>query len=594
MTSGRPLDPSARAWLLAGLAGLLLTILAGLWAGGLLAFGYLLPEGAASQFGRIRPIHTRLAFHLWLLPCALGVIRARLPVPGAAPWEVWLAPTWTLLQLAACAQVLAQGVMGPPYAEVHTAFDLASAGVLVAAAVPLVRALRQGGSGHGGTGLLYAAELLVWSVGLTLFVRLVLPLYDGAAAAALHRAWLADSIGMIVTPAAAAAAYLSLRSVTGGDSRRPLIGRIGFYSLALTYVLAGGRHALFGPQDATVERLGWLSSVAIGVPSVALAWNLLESVLRGRSPTRAHRSAAAWLFLGAALWTLLALQGMAQSLPAVNALVSKTDWVAGHAHLAMLGAVGGLVMGGVQGVLADTGRAPVRTSGILRVCWLVASLGMVWALSERGLREVQANLDGVPWATRFGEIQGMWHMRLSAGLVLAVGTLCWLGPATRALISARRAARDESEVDARGSPLLGRAVFAVLVGGASFAFVVSASPGASEPAPTHPGRAVFEREGCVHCHTMAPRRLALDTSPYGDALPPDASPAVPGTRRIGPDLARVGSRRGRSWILAHLRGPTRADEAAGHAAVPKSVMPAYGGLPAADLDALADWLAGLR
>lgn len=85
------------------------------------------------------------------------------------------------------------------------------------------------------------------------------------------------------------------------------------------------------------------------------------------------------------------------------------------------------------------------------------------------------------------------------------------------------------------------------------------------------GRAVYAREGCAYCHTQQIRYLHADMARFG--APTLAwetrrdTPHLWGTRRIGPDLSRVGGARSLDWQYAHLFAP--------RAIVPASVMPGY-------------------
>ena len=91
------------------------------------------------------------------------------------------------------------------------------------------------------------------------------------------------------------------------------------------------------------------------------------------------------------------------------------------------------------------------------------------------------------------------------------------------------------------------------------------------------GRDVYKREGCWYCHTQQVRTLEADTKRFGwrgvDApisRPSEYvndSPHFLGTRRIGPDLARVGGKYDRSWHRTHFRNPRDL--------VPGSVMPPF-------------------
>jgi len=79
------------------------------------------------------------------------------------------------------------------------------------------------------------------------------------------------------------------------------------------------------------------------------------------------------------------------------------------------------------------------------------------------------------------------------------------------------------------------------------------------------GRAIYVREGCWYCHTQQCRTLLADTKRSGwkgvdsPVSTPDEfvydSPHMFGTKRTGPDLARVGGKYDTQWHRTHLRNP---------------------------------------
>jgi cytochrome c oxidase cbb3-type subunit 2 len=85
------------------------------------------------------------------------------------------------------------------------------------------------------------------------------------------------------------------------------------------------------------------------------------------------------------------------------------------------------------------------------------------------------------------------------------------------------------------------------------------------------GREVFIREGCYNCHSQMIRPFRAETERYGHYSVAAESrydhPFQWGSKRTGPDLARVGGRYSNEWHSKHLRNP-RAVEVA-------SNMPAY-------------------
>jgi len=85
------------------------------------------------------------------------------------------------------------------------------------------------------------------------------------------------------------------------------------------------------------------------------------------------------------------------------------------------------------------------------------------------------------------------------------------------------------------------------------------------------GRDVYIREGCVGCHSQQIRMLQSEVQRYGPySLAAESvydHPFLWGSKRTGPDLARVGQRYSDEWHRIHLRDP--------RAVVPESNMPSY-------------------
>jgi cytochrome c oxidase cbb3-type subunit II len=85
------------------------------------------------------------------------------------------------------------------------------------------------------------------------------------------------------------------------------------------------------------------------------------------------------------------------------------------------------------------------------------------------------------------------------------------------------------------------------------------------------GRDVYLREGCYNCHSQMIRPFKAETLRYGHYSVAGESvydhPFQWGSKRTGPDLARVGARYSDEWHRIHLINPRDL--------VPESVMPAY-------------------
>ena len=85
------------------------------------------------------------------------------------------------------------------------------------------------------------------------------------------------------------------------------------------------------------------------------------------------------------------------------------------------------------------------------------------------------------------------------------------------------------------------------------------------------GRDIYIREGCNNCHSQMIRPMRAETERYGHYSVAGESvydhPFLWGSKRTGPDLARVGGRYSDEWHRAHLMDP--------RAVVPESNMPAF-------------------
>lgn len=85
------------------------------------------------------------------------------------------------------------------------------------------------------------------------------------------------------------------------------------------------------------------------------------------------------------------------------------------------------------------------------------------------------------------------------------------------------------------------------------------------------GRAIYVREGCYNCHSQMIRPLRDEIERYGHySLAAESMYDKPfqwGSKRTGPDLARVGGKYSDEWQLAHLKRPRDL--------VPQSIMPGY-------------------
>lgn len=143
-------------------------------------------------------------------------------------------------------------------------------------------------------------------------------------------------------------------------------------------------------------------------------------------------------------------------------------------------------------------------------------------------------------------------------------------------------------------------IFVISLGGLAEIVPLMAAPAMQEPvegmrpldALQVEGRDIYIREGCVGCHSQMIRPLRAETERYGHYSVAGESvwdhPFLWGSKRTGPDLARVGGLYSDAWHREHLLDP--------RAVVPESNMPGFPWLEQATLDGkhTANKLSALR
>ncbi len=106
------------------------------------------------------------------------------------------------------------------------------------------------------------------------------------------------------------------------------------------------------------------------------------------------------------------------------------------------------------------------------------------------------------------------------------------------------------------------------------------------------GAKIYKREGCYGCHSQQVRVLRDEVERYGHySLAAESMYDFPfqwGSKRTGPDLARLGGKYSNQWHVRHLINPRDV--------VPESIMPGYKFLPErdAEISAIADDMEVLR
>lgn len=329
---------------------LLLGSVAGLIASQKLTSPDFLTQSAWLTFGRVRTAHLNMVVYgwasmagigisLWMLPRLLKTRLAgeRFAMAGAGIWNAGLA--------AGIAAILSGWTDGLQWLEIpwQIGILLAVGGALVA--VPLLMTIARRTTHHLYVSVWYLAAALLWFP--ILYVVAKVPGVHFGVEQAIVNWWFAHNVlGLWLTPIGLAAAYYFIAKVLGRPIYSYALSLVGFWALAMFYSQAGIHHLLGGPVPQWLQSVSVVQSVMMIVPVLAVGVNHHMTVA-GHFRALKHSPTLRFVVLGAALYTLVSLQGSLEALPFFNRLVHFTQYKVAHAHLGLYGFFSMIMFGAI-------------------------------------------------------------------------------------------------------------------------------------------------------------------------------------------------------------------------------------------------------
>ncbi len=601
--------PSAKAFILSSIVFFVITTLVGM----IVALKFVLPELVGTvdwlTFGRMRPLHTNGVLFGWLLAADMGLIFYIVPrLCGVPLWSeklgLFTVALFDLIILGAVVSLLAGWNQGLEYAELPLILDVGVTLAWVLFGVNVFATIATRKHEKIYVSLWYTMGAVIWTAFVYITGNFTVMFTTGIDQANLNWFYVHNAVGLIFTPLGIAIAYYFIPIA----SRRPLyshkLSMIGFWTIAFIYVWTGAHHMIHGPISQWLQTVAILFSVMLMIPVWTVVWNFYGTV-GGFWDRVKEEPVLKFLMAGTTFYVLTCFQGPMHSLRSVNAIVSKTDWIVGHAHMAVFGAFSFFAIAGcLYAVPRMMGRKLHSSSLANTTFWLMLVGGLLYFVSlwiGGFIQGLQWNDAAIPFIDTVIYQQPYWTVRIIAGLLIFGGVVLFFYNMVRTFTGE---AQDHGVDPVVANPipdanagLLHRLDFSsVGVAAGSLVFfligglLTTLLPSLIEASWAEPineqvsyteleqrGRDIYVRDGCWYCHTQQIRTLRSDVERYGwrevDApisLPgeyTEDSPHLLGTRRTGPDLARVGGKYDTDWHKSHFNNPR--DQ------VPGSVMPPF-------------------
>ncbi|MFN8095188.1 MAG: cbb3-type cytochrome c oxidase subunit I [Vicinamibacteria bacterium] len=424
-------DKSAFGFLMIASLFFVVSGLVALIIAGKLNFPTLLGSVSWLTFGRMRPIHTNGMLFGWLLAADMGLCFYLVPrLCGVRLWSeklgvatMWL---WVVIVLGAVVELALGHNQGLEYAELPLWLDLAVVVAWVAFAVNIFATVATRKYQQMYVSLWYIMASILWTAFVYIAGNLATIPTAGVNQANLNWFYVHNAVGLIFTPLGLGIGYYFIPKAAETPLYSHRLSMIGFWSLAFVYVWTGAHHMLHGPISQWLQTVAILFSVMLMIPVWTLVWNFLAT-MKGQWHQLKDNVPIKFLMTGTIFYLLTCFQGPMHSLRAVNAIVSKTDWIVGHAHMAVLGAFSFFAIGGAYYSIPRMLKTRLHSNALANASfwlWLVGGLSFFVSLWIGGfLQGLQWNDTTIPFIDTVKFMQPFWAVRLLGGTLMFLGIL---------------------------------------------------------------------------------------------------------------------------------------------------------------------------
>ncbi len=422
-------DATARAFILSSIGYFFIVGIVAL----LVAAKFLWPSFLGTipmlTYGRLRPLHVNGMLFGWLLAADMGLMYYVVPrLCGVKLWSekfgLATAALWNVIILGAVVSLLMGWNQGFEYGELPFVLDVAVviAWVMFGTNIFMTVATRKYQQMY--VTLWYAMGTVLWTAFVYLTGNFAALLVTGVNQANLNWMYVHNAVGLIFTPIGLAIAYYFIPKTANTPLHSHKLSMVGFWSLAFVYVWTGAHHMLHGPISQWLQTIAIVFSVMLLIPVWAAVYNFFAT-MRGQWHQMRDNVPIKFLISGVVFYLLTCFQGPMHSLRSVNAIVSKTDWIPGHAHMAVLGAFSFFAIAGCYYVVPRMFKRDLYSDALANWSFwlfLIGGLGFFVTLWLGGFWQGwQWNNPAIPFIDTVVNLQPVWLVRFFSGVLMFGG-----------------------------------------------------------------------------------------------------------------------------------------------------------------------------
>jgi cytochrome c oxidase cbb3-type subunit I/II len=615
----------AYATILWGLVGML----AGLLAAFQLVFPVLNLNTAATTFGRVRPVHTNAVIFAFVgNGIFMGVYyslqrlcKARMFSDTLGKIHFW---GWQLIIVLAAVSLLAGYTTGKEYAELEWPIDILITLIWVAFGINMFGTIIKRRERHLYVAIWFYIATFVtvamlhivnsWEIPFSMFKSY--SWYAGVQDALVQWWYGHNAVAFFLTTPYLGIMYYFLPKIANRPVYSYRLSIIHFWALIFIYIWAGPHHLLYTALPDWAQSLGTVFSIMLLAPSWGGMLNGLLT-LRGAWDKVREDVVLKFLVVAVTAYGMATFEGPMLSLKNVNAISHFTDWTIAHVHVGALGWNGFMTFGVLYWLIPRIFRTNLYSQKLANWHFWIGTLGIVfyavpmyWAGFMQSLAWKEFTPEG-QLKYQFMEIviqmRPFYMMRGIGGTLYLLGAVMMTYNLIKT-IKLGNALNDEAAeavpltkvyvdhgshhwhrwIERRPVQMMVFSLILVAIGGlieiVPTFLIKSNVPTITSVKPYTPlelqGRDIYVREGCYTCHSQMVRPFRSEVARYGEYSKAGEfvydHPFQWGSKRTGPDLARIGGKYPDSWHFNHMYEPSSMS--------PGSIMPSYTWLFENDID----------
>lgn len=313
---------------------------------------------------RVRMLHTNINLYGWLLQANMGILFWILPrilhtKLFSEKLGVAMGIIYNLTLFGGFTLIVLGKVQNVEYGEMPLVIDLLITLCWVMFAINVFGTVAIRKVKYLYVSVWYTLGAVIWTTFVWITGNLItaMPMVAGVNQANLTWFFVHNAVGLIFTPMGVAMAYYLIPKQLNTPIYSHKLSMIGFWVISFVYVWTGAHHMIHGPVSHWLQTVAIIFSFSLIIPVIAVITNFFGTFATAPRATRMDGPIPKLLMMGTVYYIFTCLQGPFQAIRAVNEITSKTDWVVGHAHMALFGAFSYYAMAGIYYIVPKlTGR----------------------------------------------------------------------------------------------------------------------------------------------------------------------------------------------------------------------------------------------